>query len=282
MDRRVTPANGRVAARHLQGQVAADRFVEGDLHQVTGYPYLLATPDGKRDRQLLWGDDVRVFEVRDGWAFVQAPKDGYVGYLPQAALTLTQNWTHRIAARSTWAYHAPDFKLPPTHVLHCNSRLRLLETQDRWAQVALALPDADTAAPVFLPRRHIAPLSEPETDPAAVAERFLGTPYVWAANTGWGIDCSGLVQIALHACGLPCPGDSDQQETLGRTLPKDTPAIRGDLFFWKGHVAIALNDRTLIHANAGAMAVAREPLQEAISRIAAQGDGPVTRHARLD
>jgi cell wall-associated NlpC family hydrolase len=86
----------------------------------------------------------------------------------------------------------------------------------------------------------------------------------------------------LHACGLPCPGDSDQQEAiLGDTLPPNTPAQRGDLFFWKGHVALAVSDTTLIHANVFHMAVAYENISDAITRIAAQGDGPVTRHARL-
>lgn len=277
MDRRRTPANGRVAALHLQGRVTADRFTQGAHRQVTGHPWLLAAPHGKRDRQLLWGDDVQVYEERDGWAFVQAQKDGYVGYLDSAPVTSLPA-THRVRARTTWAYPAPDFKLPAAEVLHCNAQLAVAGSEGRWSEIRLA----GYAVPLFVPTAHLAALDTPESDPAGVAERFLGTPYVWGGNTGFGLDCSGLVQVALHACGIPCPGDSDMQEAeVGETLPDDATPRRGDLYFWKTHVAMAASETMLIHANAFAMAVSLEPIAEALHRIAAQGDGPVTRRARL-
>ena len=90
-----------------------------------------------------------------------------------------------------------------------------------------------------------------------------------------------LVQAALLACGLPCPGDSDQQqEALGRALPGASPARRGDLLFWAGHVALVSGPGELIHANAFHMAVCREPIAQAIARIARQGGGPVIAHKR--
>jgi len=104
-----------------------------------------------------------------------------------------------------------------------------------------------------------------------VAERFLGTPYLWGGKTNYGLDCSGLVQVALTACGIPCPRDSDMQErTLG--APVDVKSLRrGDLVFWNGHVAIVGDQATFVHANAFHMAVAIEPTVEAIARIAAAG-----------
>jgi cell wall-associated NlpC family hydrolase len=133
-----------------------------------------------------------------------------------------------------------------------------------------------------VPEAHLRPLDTPETDPVAVLKRFIGTPYVWAGNTGFGIDCSGLVQAALLACGQPCPGDSDlQEQALGRPLAAGEPLERGDLIFWKGHVAMAVDEATLIHANAHAMAVAYEGAATAIARIEAQGGGQTTSRRRF-
>ncbi len=134
----------------------------------------------------------------------------------------------------------------------------------------------------FVPAQHLRPLDEPDSDPAAVAQRFTGTPYHWGGNSGFGIDCSGLVQAACLACGVACPGDSDQQEArLGQPLPGGTQPERNDLLFWKGHVALVVSDSALIHANAHHMAVTCEDIDTALARIEKQGDGLVTSHKRL-
>jgi cell wall-associated NlpC family hydrolase len=269
-DRRLTPANGRVAAAQLKGRVAAERYVEGEAAAVAvPVADLLAAPDGARDRQLLLGEPVTVYERRDGWAFVQAEKDGYVGYLDAAALSGAAAPTHRVAARATHVYPGPDIKRRETTALSLGARLTVTGAEGRFAPTPLG----------FVPLVHLAPLEVPETDPVAVAERFLGAPYLWGGNSASGIDCSGLVQAALLACGIACPGDSDMQAALG--VDAEGPPRRGDLLFWKGHVALVRDAGTLIHANAHHMAVAVEGIEAATVRIAAQGDGPVTAHRRV-
>jgi cell wall-associated NlpC family hydrolase len=130
-----------------------------------------------------------------------------------------------------------------------------------------------TTAGGFVPARHLAPLDFHESDFVAVAERFLEVPYLWGGKTSFGLDCSGLVQVALAACGVPCRRDTDMQERdLGTKREGDLcDPKRGDLIFWKGHVAIVRDVTTLIHANAFHMAVAIEPIQEAIERIGKTG-----------
>ncbi len=126
--------------------------------------------------------------------------------------------------------------------------------------------------------QHLAPLGERETDWTAVAERFLGTPYLWGGKTSLGIDCSGIVQIAFEACGIAAPRDTDmQQAALGTALPLDAglpPLRRGDLVFWKGHVGFMRDAETLLHANAHHMAVASEPLSTTLERLAKRGLEP--------
>ncbi|MBE0454293.1 MAG: C40 family peptidase [Roseovarius sp.] len=241
---------------------------------------LCRTPNGPRDRQLLMGEAVEIRAPSSsgltrgpspGWAEVRAARDGYEGFIPEAALT-TGRMTHRVRSRATHLYPAPDIKTRERAMLSLNARLEVIGQTGSFAQTPQG----------FVPLAHLAPLDAPETDPVAVAERLLGTPYLWGGNSALGIDCSGLVQIALLACALPCPGDSGPQETaLGEALPEEAPLERGDLLFWKGHVAWVCDHGTLLHANAHHMAVAHEPIPKAIARIAAQDGGPVTARKRL-
>ncbi|MBK5933479.1 NlpC/P60 family protein [Rhodovulum imhoffii] len=274
MDPRITPANAHVAARSLEGRLQAPRFVDPKARRI-GPPVadLLRTPAGLRDRQLLHGESFEVLEIRDGYAFGQAGRDGYVGYVTAEALTDLPEPTHIVAARATHAYPAPDMKRPELCGLSFGTRLRVVSASGNFFE---------TAEGWFVPKPHLRPANAPFKDPVTIAQLFFGTPYLWGGNSAWGIDCSGLVQAAYLACGLPCPGDSDQQEeTLGTALPPDSPVQRGDILFWKGHVALAVDDRVMIHANAHHMAVAYEPVADAIARIVAQGDGPLTHHKRL-
>ncbi|SNR33159.1 C40 family peptidase [Puniceibacterium sediminis] len=280
-DRRLTPANTRVAAEHLRGLVEAARYAVGTPRMVVkGVVDLWREPGGARDRQLLMGAGVTVFEDHDGWSFVQAVADGYVGYVPEQAIGPVVEVTHRVDVRATHAYSAPDLKSPELLTLSYGARLAVLP--------APLGGDADRAARFvettlgFVPRRHLVPVSDLALDPVAEAEKLLGTPYLWGGNSTFGIDCSGLVQGALAACGQACSADSDlQEQTLGRTLPPGAQPRRGDVLFWKGHVGWVAGPDLLLHANAYSMSVAYEPLADAVARIENQGDGPVTRHARL-
>ncbi|WP_375260074.1 C40 family peptidase [Citreimonas sp.] len=272
-DRRLTPANDRVAAASLRGRIDAPRYVEGEAAGIDAAVVdLCAAPGGARDRQLLAGAIVTVFDRHAGWAFVQSADDGYVGYVDQDALGPTRTPTHRVSARATHAYERPDFKSPDRVTLSMGTRLEVSKSHGRFLETPLG----------FVPAAHLEPVEARADDPVAVAERLLGTPYLWGGNSAFGIDCSGLVQLALAFCGVPCPGDSDMQErALGETLAPGAPVRRGDLLFWKGHVAWVSAPDMLLHANVHHMAVAYEPLKAAIARIAAQGDGAVTRRARL-
>jgi hypothetical protein len=254
---------------HLAGQVSAARFVSGwPMALLESVTDLCAAPGGPRDRQLLRGATVTVFEDHAGWSFVQAA-DGYVGYLPTGCLGPPVAHSHFVASPATHAYAAEDFKSPAVMALPLGARVRVLDERRKFFET-----DAG-----FVPKRHLRPLDRPFQDPATVAQMHFGVPYLWGGNSTRGIDCSGLVSASLTLCNTACPGDSDLQQALGDDFT-DQPR-RGDLLFWKGHVAMMVEAETLIHANAHHMAVAYEPLAQAILRIEAQGDGPVIAHRRV-
>jgi cell wall-associated NlpC family hydrolase len=266
-DPRLTPARPDLAAEHLRGQVEAARFVEGMAQEViVGIAPVRAAPahDAPLLTEALGGERVTIYETdEEGWAWGQLQSDGYVGWLPAAALLAPKGQpTHKVAALRTLVFPGPSIKLPPTEGLPLGARLVVVRSEDTFAV---------TAAGGYLPRRHLAPLDSAEIDFVALAERFVCTPYLWGGKSSLGIDCSGLVQVTLSACGAPCPRDSDMQEAaLGAPIAL-SDLRRGDLMFWKGHVAIARSTTSLIHANAFHMAVAIEPLANAIERIRAGG-----------
>jgi cell wall-associated NlpC family hydrolase len=268
-DPRLTPARADLAARHLEGQVRAARFVEGALHEVTAAQAPLRdapAPDALLLTEALKGERVTVYETTDeGWAWGQIEADGYVGWLATSALAPPgPSPTHKVAVTRTLVFPGPSIRLPPVETLSFGARVAIKRIEG---------PLAVTATRACVPARHLVPVEYGATDFVAVAEMFLHVPYLWGGKTSAGIDCSGLVQIALTACGIPCPRDSDMQEaSLGQPVPWNLDDLkRGDLVFWKGHVAIARDPLTLIHANAFHMTVAIEPLREAVERIRTAG-----------
>lgn len=271
-DPRLTPFSGQVAHEALRGQIDAPAYTAGEMMRLRApVTDLLRRPGGPRDRQLLRGARVCVIDLQGECAYVRAEADGYCGWIVQSALDQDHPVTHRVASVSTHLYQRPDLKSPDHATLSLNSLLRITDHADGFLRCDDGL---------WLPEQHLAPIDQPTDDPVTVAEMLLHVPYLWGGNSAAGLDCSALVQLALQACALPCPGDSDmQQAALGTALPADTPAERGDLLFWRGHVAWVSAPDLILHANAHSMTVAYEPLHEAVARIATES--PVTAHKRL-
>jgi cell wall-associated NlpC family hydrolase len=270
-DPRLTPARPDLAARHLEGKVAAARFADGEPREVIE-PHVplrrLPSPDAPLDTEVLMGERVTVYETsEEGWAWGQLEADGYVGFMPANGLAAPGPApTHRVSALRTLVFPAPAFKLAPIGALPLGARVAIVRSEGRFAL---------TTSGGYVPVQHLAPVENRETDFVAVAERFLGTPYLWGGKTSLGLDCSGLVQVALDACGIACPRDTDMQVTALGEAVADGSRRRGDLIFWKGHIAIARDATMMIHANAFHMAVAIEPIDQAIARIR-PSDGEVT------
>lgn len=267
LDPRINPFRPEIAAKHLQGQVEAKRFVEGMRHQVIepiADVRRAPSHEAPLDTQALLGESMMVYEAtEEGWAWSQLENDGYVGWLSANALGAPGAApTHKVAVPRTLGFPGPDIKLPPMIALPMGARLTIVRQDERFAVNAFGW---------HFPLAHLTPIKARQQDFVAVAEAFLAAPYLWGGKTSLGIDCSGLVQVALQAAGVACPRDSDMQELALGKLSSVASLRRGDLVFWKGHVAIARDSETIIHANAHHMMVAIEPVASAFARIKAAG-----------
>src|SRR5829696_2062397 len=279
-DPRITPARADLADERLRGAVEAPRYSTGTLMRVAASSTPLRShpsPEASIDTEALRGERVRVYDEHEGWAWGQLESDGYVGYLSTEALGPEDPApTHRVAALRTFLYPGPNLKLPPLRHLSLGAAVPVIGRENEWARIG---PTA------FVFAAHLAPLDSRERDFVAVAERFLGTPYLWGGKTSLGLDCSGLIQLALAAAGIKAPRDTDLQEkALGRpvALAPDLSGLkRGDLIFWKGHMGVMLDAARLLHANGHHMAVAIEPLAEAEERIRLKSFGPIVAVKRL-
>jgi len=276
-DSRLNAFRADLADTRLKGAVDADRFVAGHPARIA-----IAVADVRKapakdagvNTQFLFGDAVQVFENKDGFAWVQGERDGYVGYVAATALgPRAAAATHIVSVPRTFLYPGPDLRFPPSGRLSMGSTVTVTGSAETRGTAYAVLASGEAAI-----ARHLRPVANHAVDYVTVAEEFLGTPYLWGGVSGFGIDCSGLVQLAMRMAGRDVLRDSDMQAaSLGE--PFDPGADfsrlrRGDLVFWKGHVAIMTDNTDMLHANGHTMLVSREGFREAVERIGYLYGGP--------
>jgi cell wall-associated NlpC family hydrolase len=275
-DTRLTPARADVAAKHLEGRVSAQRFVEGARAQVIAHRTTIQkTPDddARRESELLFGEVFTIYDRADGWAWGQAQTDDYVGYVRETDLAdVIHEPTHRVVVARTFRFSRADLKSEPRSVLSLSTPVAVTEPGERWIGI-------ERGGYIYAP--HLRPLDEPAADWVAECEHFMGAPYLWGGRSAEGLDCSALIQLGLAMTGVRAPRDSDLQEAaLGSIIDPADGLRRGDLVFWKGHVGVMLDAERVLHANAFHMATAFEPVDGAIRRIERTA-GSVTSYKRL-
>jgi hypothetical protein len=274
LDRRVNAYRDDLAAESLRGRVEAPRFAMGEQMRVAvpSCPLLEAPdPESRLGSELLFGESLRCYDRHGAWAWVQNDADGYVGYLPAEVLQeRTDAPTHWVQALRTPLFSGPDLKRPILGYLSMGALVTPLETAGDFLRIAEG---------AWIYAAHLGPRESTLPDWTATALRFVGTPYVWGGRTSLGLDCSALIQIALWLAGRDCPRDSDLQadcDSLGERLEPDVPLRRGDIVFWRGHVAIALDSDSVVNATAAGLTTRVEPRAAIDARARAESGHGIT------
>lgn len=271
LDKRLNAFRPDLADESLRGVVEAERFVSGKPMRVAD-PVVDVRSEPRGDAgiitQFLYGDDVLVFEDENGWCWVQNERDGYVGYVVDTTLDRrSTDPTHIVIAPRTFVYPGSDLKFPRTRALSMGSLVTVVGGEERRGTLYGMLPSGEAVI-----AKHLVPIDEVTDDHVAVAETLMHTPYLWGGVSGFGIDCSGLVQLSLLMTGQPVLRDTDMQAaSVGELVEPDKDyhnLQRGDFVFWKGHVAMMASHSMLVHASGHTMSVTLEPLRDAVERIA--------------
>jgi len=248
-----------LAELSLAGKVVVPRYVTPVLRQPSLASVALRSAPSENAEavsELLMGEDFWLLDASGGWAWGHCGQDGYVGYLPEDALAAPGPApSHVVSAIAALVFAGPDIKSPVVASWPAGARIAGTIEGDFLATSA-----------GYVHCRHVRPLDPPISDPVAIAEALRGVPYRWGGRSGDGIDCSGLVQLALAAAGIAAPRDSDQQRALGHAVEPGAPLERGDLVFFPGHVGMMADGERLVHANAYWMTVTIEPLATVAQR----------------
>lgn len=271
LDKRINAYRDDLADERLRPQVHSARYVTSQPMQVrrpVAAVHKMPAMDSMQTTQALMGEIVQVFDRQNEWAWGQLADDRYVGYIGLDNLSESVCLpTHRVTVPATLIYPVANLKSQPARQLYLNARVTVAGHDGDYA----ALRDGG-----FVFAAHLADVTAKQNDFVGIAEQFLHVPYLWGGKSAAGLDCSGLVQVALQACGIACPRDSDmQEECIGNSIAPEN-FRRGDLVFWDGHVGIMRDATNLLHASGRHMMVENEPLKIALSRFAATGKRPTT------
>ena len=231
------------------------------------------------ETECIFGEKCKVISILGDWIFCELIKDGYQGWIKKKSLGLYVNPSHKVNLRNTILFNKPDVKSKIFFYLTYGSEVYVNSVSNNWAEIHFY--KEKKLLKKYIPQNHLVDIEKKELDWVKTAEKFIQTPYKWGGKSFFGIDCSGLVQLAILSKYNNASRNSSKQEIeLGKNIynVKNSNTFnfssilkRGDLIFWERHVGIMVNKTELIHANAFHICVKIEKLANAIQRLKKSG-----------
>ncbi len=184
--------------------------------------------------------------------------DKYKGFIEAKDLHLDKNKkTHKIISKECNIYKKPNNKYKLNKKIFLNSRISILDGKNNFIQTKNG----------WILKKNIKPINFRKKHFLDNIKLYLNTKYLWGGNSPKGLDCSALVQELLKFNNIYCPRDSKDQKKFFRKEISIKNIRKGDLLFWKGHVAIALSNKKLVHAFGARKKVVIMGIKETIKKI---------------
>ena len=273
-DSRITPIRRDLASAAYKAIVKRKKYVTAKPATVKStFSPLYSNKGSKLSTQLLYGEECDVFETKNGWSWIQSRRDNYVGYTPTINLTRKiYKPNSKVISLRTVIYTKPDIKSVTKGYLSFNSLVEVIKIKGKYSLIKNL---------GWCPSLDLAKIKSSKFNHIDLSKQYLDTPYLWGGRDSMGIDCSGLVQNLHQINNRSFPRDTDMQEIFVTNEVKYEKDLKaGDLVFWKGHVAMMIDNSNIIHANAYHMNTAIEPLSTAKKRIL-KSNGKIKKLGRL-
>ena len=206
--------------------------------------------------QILYGEKFKILSKNKDWIKIKSSFDNYVGFIKNEKYTNKHNPSHKVYSLKATIFNKQNKKTKK--FLPFGSKISVIKENKKFLEFENNK---------WLKKNNLKKVNHKEKDFVKIFKLFLKTKYVWGGKTHRGIDCSALLQIYYYYNNSFYPRDTKDQIKYSKKNTKQKIFKRGDVIFWKGHVAICINSKELIHAYGPEKKVLAMPITKVIDRI---------------
>jgi gamma-D-glutamyl-L-lysine dipeptidyl-peptidase len=206
--------------------------------------------------QILYGEKFKILSKKKSWIKIKTSFDNYIGYIKNKDYIKNHNPTHKVFSLKANIFDRLNNK--KKEHLPFGSKISIIQEDREFIEFEKNQ---------WIKKKNIKKIHHIEKNYLKILKLFLKTKYFWGGKTYKGIDCSAILQLIFYYNNKFYPRDTKEQIKYSSKNIKKKIFKKGDIIFWKGHVAICINSKKLIHAYGPEKKVLIMPIKKTIERI---------------